>query len=190
MIDLEPTATPQEALPTEVKVLHGWPDADRLLLALRITEARISEISAKYDQQIQEAQEAKAQALSPLIARRDRMEAVLEPFVHGHQDDFPKKRRSLTLVHGVVGFRKGQRVVRYIHGEAHTERLLRVRGHDDCIELRTVLVKDRIRKLPPSELAVIGVAVDQEERYFYDLAEDPPIPYPKPAESAEVPDEP
>lgn len=163
--------------PTEVRVVHEWADADRLLLALRRAEAELVTVGADYDQRIQELQEAKAKALAPIQARIERMDEVLETFGVARREDFSGKK-SLKMVHGVVGFRSGSDKVVLDRPEAEVIELLTMRGHRDCMEIKTTLVKAALKKLPHTERLVCGIRIEADERFYRKLASDPPITYP------------
>ena len=165
-------------IPTEVKKIESWEDADRALLALRVTTAQIEQVSAIYDQRIQEAQEEKSKALKNLQARKERMEEVLEDFSVTNREGLGRKK-SLKLVHGRIGFRKGAARLEFTRDEAHTQRMLKLRNHDDCLHTATEVVKNAVKKLPDSEMQLCGVTLVQEEKYFYELHADPPITYPE-----------
>ncbi len=167
-------------LPSEVRVIHDWPDVDRALLALRVTQAEMDTIGAQFDETIQQAQEAKQKALRSRQARVERMELEIEAFVRDHRDDM--SGRTLKLTHGTVGFRKSPPKVEYSKGEEHTLEMLSVRGlTDSCVVVVNKLDKKALRKLSETEKALCGIKVLTEERFVLKLAKDPPVTYPEQA---------
>lgn len=164
-------------LPTEVRAISTWEDLDRALLAMRVTEARIVETSARYDQAIQTAQEEKSRSLAPLTSRKERMEALIKGFVEEHREGL-KGKKSIKMVHGKVGFRLGNAKTLFASGEEHTIKMLKLRGHIECVVVKEEIDSAALKNLPPSEKGLCGIAVEQRERFYYDLASDPPIVYP------------
>lgn len=175
-----PTITiPADQLPQEVRKVETWEDADRALLALRVTEARISMATAKFDESIQALEEAKSRAVRPLVDRKERMEALLEEFINRARATIKKGAKSQKLVHGVLGFRLGQPSLRFTESKEHTKKLLKIRGHSHCIVVREELDKKAARELPETERALCGMKLVQSESWFYKLHQDPPISYPE-----------
>jgi phage host-nuclease inhibitor protein Gam len=166
-------------LPTEVRVVDTWENLDRALLALRVTEARIAEVSAKFDEDIQIAQEGKSKAITPLVARKERMEAIIKEFAIENRAALGTGRKSIKLVHGKIGFRKGKPKMVLSNGEEHTIRLLKLRGHAECVVVKEEIDKAALKNLPVSEMKLCGISQEQSEAFFYDLATDPPIVYPE-----------
>ena len=168
-----------EELPKEVKVIETWPDVDRTLLALRVARATIEMVSAKFDTAIQVAQEGKAKALKITHGRLERMEKVIEDWVTDHRSGFKPGAKSLVLVHGRVGFRKKPAKMRYLFGEEYTLERLQELKLVDCIKVAAPeIVKDQVKRLAADVLLQVGVAIDQAEGFYYELANDPPIVYP------------
>jgi phage host-nuclease inhibitor protein Gam len=164
-------------LPTEVRVISSWEDADRAMLALRIVEAQIAQEGARFDQAIQEAQERKSKVMGPLQARKERMEKVLEEFATANRTSLGSKK-SINLVHGRIGWRKGNRKLTFTSSEGTTIRMLKLRSHPECIVVKEEIDKAALKNLPPHELALCGIGSEQKERFYYDLSSDPPIVYP------------
>lgn len=176
--------TPQ--LPTEVRVVATWEDLDRALLALRVTEARISETAAQFDQDIQVAQEGKNKAVAPLTARKERMELLIKEFATANRAALGTNRKSIKLVHGKIGFRKGKPKMVFASTEDHTIRLLKLRGHAECIVVKEEIDKAALKNLPPTEKSLCGITQEQGEAFFYDLVTDPPIVYPDVQEATDA----
>jgi len=174
-----PEIQPIEITPNtarEVRSLNQWADCDRVLLALRIADVGAGSISAQYDAIIQDAQERKQRALQPITDRRERMLTRLEEFVRSHRADL--EGQSIKLVHGTVGFRKGQVKVLLPLGEEHTIDRLRSRGHEDCLRTTIEIIKPAALKLPGVEQRLCGVELEQGETFFHKLAKSPAISYP------------
>jgi len=171
-------------LPTEVRVIDSWEDLDRALLAMRVADARIAQEGARYDQVIQAAQEKKSKALSPIQARKERMEVAIKEFAVNHRGDL-KGKKSIDLVHGRVGWRKGHLQLIPSDSEANTIRLLKIRGHVECVVMKEELDKAALKNLPVHERGLCGIKEKQEERFYFDLSTDPPIVYPDSQPEAE-----
>jgi phage host-nuclease inhibitor protein Gam len=161
----------------EVRVLHDWADVDRAMLALRVAEVELASIGAKHDAVIQIAQEAKQAELQPIVSRTERMRERLEAFVEEHRADL--EGRSLKLTHGTVGYRRGNPVVAYERDAAHSMDMLKVRGLDACIAVVEKIDKKAVRGLDETELAVCGISITHDDRFFVRLAKSPVVIYPE-----------
>lgn len=177
--------------PREVRAINGWADVDRLMLALRIADVELGQIAASFDARIADLTEAKQRAVQPIVNRRERMEALAKNWIEEHRAEMLDKKgqpaKSVKLVHGTVGFRKGQ-VSISTEDEEKAIALLEKRGHADCVVTRQALVKDAVKKLEATELFMCGFKLSQEERFYVQLSKSPAITYPTAAEAEPEPE--
>lgn len=166
---------------TDIRVVESWEDVDTALGVLRLADAKQATVAASFDARIQMIQEEKQKALQALIDRTERVGALVEAFVTRRRVDLAGKSatKSRKLVHGIVGFRTGAPKLVFLTSEAATLKLLRARGHTECLVVTESIDKAKVKELPQAERALCGVCVDQEERFFYKLNVDAPVEYPE-----------
>lgn len=182
-------ATPVK-LRQDIRELKSWEDVDVALGILRLTEARVSTITASHDTRIQAIQEEKQKALQSHLDKTERIAALLEAFVRRNRATLGKIKKgqlpkSRKFVHGVAGFKLGNPKLVFGTSEDITKKLLRARGHTACFVIREDLVKGEVKKLPAAEHRLCGVEIRQDEEFFYKLNSDAPVQYPDVAEEDE-----
>lgn len=177
---METTATETKRPRSDIREIRTWEDVDVALGILRTVDARTATINADHDVKIQAIQEAKQKAIQPYTDKRDRIAAMLEAFVRANRPTLGKKpeAKSRKLVHGVVGFKKGNPKLVFVQPEEAVKRLLKMRGHLECVVTTEEVKKDAVKALPPTEQALCGVRVDQGEDFYYKLNTDEPVEYP------------
>lgn len=166
----------------DIRKVETWQDVDRAMGVLRGCDAEMSGIGAEFDQEIAEIQAAKAKALEPLVNKRARVEGLVTEFAEGRRDELGKKK-SIKLVHGVIGWKLGSKAVAFTHSEDRTIQIAEARGLDALLRRKVELDKTAVKKLTAAEQLALGVKITQDERLFIELAADPAIEYP-PAEPA------
>lgn len=176
----KPTAPPPP-LADDVTTIASWEECDQALGALRLTEAALARTSAELDVEIQRLQEAKQLRAAPLLARRKRLEALVEAWCTREKDAFgaPGKPRTRKLVHGTVGWRLTPPKLVFRQPVELVLRMLKVRGHDACVIVAEEIDKSKVAALAPSEHRYLGVQVEQDDRLVLKLATDDLVEYPE-----------
>ena len=169
----------------DLDAITTFEDVDVALGAMRLADARIATLSAEFDVQIQQLQEAKQAAAKPFVDRQAKLALLLEAFCTTNKDAVAAggggkaKGRSRKFVHGVVGFRIGTPKLVLLQELALVIKMLKVRGHDECVVPREDLDKEAVKRLPPAEQRYVGVRVDQDDTFYYKLNVDRPVDYPE-----------
>lgn len=161
----------------DIRKVETWQDVDRAMGVLRGTAAELASVGADFDAQIAELEAQKAKAVKPLVDKRARVEALIMDFAGPRRDELGKKK-SVKLVHGVVGWKLSPKAVAFTHSEQRTIDLAKARGLDSLLKVKTDLDKAAVKKLTAAEQLALGVKITQEERLFVELSESPAIEYP------------
>lgn len=162
----------KDAAPTRT-----WEEADQLMGELRQLDAQLAGLNARFDKRIQQVQAAKASAAEPLVKEKEAAEERLLAFMEAHRGELPKGK-SVKLVHGTVGLRRGSPKVAFQGSEEHTLNALKARGQTQCIRTVESLDKAELKKLSPAELRLVGAAIERGEIVYFKLNDDPIIQYP------------
>lgn len=170
----------------DIRKVESWQDADRAMGVLRGCDSEMNGIGAEFDAQIAEIQAAKAKALKPLVDKRARVEALITDFADGRQADLGPKKKSMKLVHGVIGWKLTPAAIAFTHSEARTIDLAKARDLGSLLRVQVSLDKAAVKKLTLPEQLAIGVKITRDERLFIDLSSDPAIEYPAAAEDGEL----
>ncbi len=183
---MEETTEKKVLIQRDIRKVESWQDVDRAMGVLRGCDAEMNGIGAEYDQQIAEIQAAKAKALKPLVDKRARVEGLITEFAPGRRAELGKKK-SVKLVHGVVGWKLAPKAVAFTHSKERTIQLAEARGLESLLRRDVDLDKGAVKKLTAPEQLALGVKITQDERLFIELAADPAIEYPaaEPAEDGE-----
>lgn len=160
-----------------VTTIATWEGADRALGVLRLIAARLDGVNATFDARIQALQEQKAARAADLLEHRKRIEELLEGFAPGARRSMPATRKSMKLVHGVIGWRKSAAKLKYTTSAKYTMQALKARGHTDCVKVKESIDKAALKKLSDTERAHVGVALVSSEVFFYELNGDPIVDY-------------
>lgn len=111
---------------------------------------------------------------TPLAELDDEIEALvadLEAWAALHKEEFAD-RKSLALIHGVLGFRTGNPTLKTVKGVKwdHVLALLKSAGMRGYIRASEEVDKETIlahrEGIGAAKLAALGMRVDQEERFY------------------------
>lgn len=172
-------STSTQRMQRDIRKVVDWPTADTALGVLRLVDAELAQVQAEYDEQIQQIEAAKRKAVAPLQKKRDRVEELVIDFAETQKGQLPKKARSIKLVHGTVGWRKGAVTVTLIGDEEHTIEQLKARGQFQCVVTTENLDKSEVKKLPASVARQCGITITQTDRLYYKLKNEPIPEYPE-----------
>lgn len=159
-------------------VIDGWPDLDLHLAAMRLTTAEIEAQAAPFDLQIASLQDEKAAACRDRREYLSQLDAAVMTFIVGHKDEIPPGKKSIVLVHAEVGVRLGTARVVMAEDDKTMIPRLREAGLTRCLNEKTEISKNEIKKLAPEQLEELGIAIEQSESPFYKLHESPLVVYP------------
>lgn len=138
------------------------------------TDAAIRKMEAEMDQKIADVRKKYEQSLTEMKeSQEDRMKQV-HMWAENNRDDFDDKK-SLDLVHAVIGFRTGNPAVKAQKGFTLVSclNLLKKNNHTQFIRTKEELDKEAIlaKRTDAETLAIIGEAgleISQTETFFID----------------------
>lgn len=136
-------------------------------------DARISKINSEMDLAFAKIREKNQEQLATLEQTRDTAFEKLQQFAVENPDIFGK-RKSVELVHGVIGFRTGTPKLKPKKGFQWAGILELVRNHsilNRYVRVTEELAKDKLladREEPEvaAHMGDVGVYVDQDERFY------------------------
>lgn len=146
-------------------------DVDQALAKLRELHAAMAMINAQHDDEARQRDEARAIELRPIEQTVEALNAAIAAWVEANRGQLQGRR--LRLVHGAVGYRKGGLRVEYARSPGATLEALRARGRTDCILVTEAPDAHALKLLSPQELALVGVTLTSEERFYIELTAGP-----------------
>jgi phage host-nuclease inhibitor protein Gam len=175
-----PTPTP---IPTDIDSIASWQDVDVGMGVLRRTDAELSRVAIDVDEQIAQLEATKLEQSAPLVARRDRIETAITEYSNAHRAEIKLPAKSVKLTHGVVGWKKAAPKVELAGTEEATIKLLKLRGHTECIRVTEEIDKKKLLDLGSGEARLCGVTITQTERLNIKLNQGKLVEYPVADES-------
>lgn len=155
----------------EPPMLKSWDEVNLSLAEIGEYQRIIEEIEGRMQAKISDAKlEAEMQA-RPHQEAIKRLEATIQLYVEANRDDMGK-RKSLTLNFGQVGYRKSTRLIipRAAAKVVDIINRLKRRGMLDCIVTPPAkLDKNALAKYPVQELVEMGVGVDVQDVFWYEV---------------------
>jgi phage host-nuclease inhibitor protein Gam len=135
-------------------------------------DARQQRITAKMDVEITRIREKYQDELAKLQDQKDKAFEVMQTFAMENRDELFTKKKSLDMVHGILGFRTGTPTLKTRKGFtwAAVTNLLK-EFLPSYVRLKEEPAKDKLiadRDVPEVQEAFphIGVYVDQDETFF------------------------
>jgi phage host-nuclease inhibitor protein Gam len=136
-------------------------------------DAKISKINSDMDLQFVKIREKNQDTLSALEEQRDTAFEKLQVFAEKNPDLFGK-RKSIELVHGVIGFRTGTPKLKLRKGFQWGAVLELIKNHSIMSRyIRTTeevakdkLLNDREEPEVLAHIGDVGVCFDQDERFY------------------------
>lgn len=150
-------------------------DAEVLMGELHACAIQLGQRKLAMEEQIQRIRAAYEIELTACAEELARMETDLESWARLHPEVFPAGRRSIEMIHGVLGFRETPPSIRLRKGvkEDHVIDLLATNGLGGYV--RTVKEIDRSSLLADREaigeekLAALGLRVAQDDKFYVEL---------------------
>lgn len=163
----------------DIRKVESWEDCDRALGVLRGLQAELGLIGSDFDERIALLQQQKQRASQALLDRQERIEDLVKGFATKNREGATKKgAKSLKMVHGSVGWKKGNPQITFHKSEEYTLNLVQKRGLDSLTNIKVTLDKSALKKLTPEEQRSLGVSIAQDELFFIKLSDDPTVEYP------------
>lgn len=148
-------------------------DMEAAIRELCFTSVRLDETTARMNEALARVREQFEPELAALQQTHDELFDQANAWADAHPDEFAT-RKSITLVHGTMGYRTGQPALKTIRGQTwdsvlaflkvNLPQYIRVVQEVD----REALISDR-ETLGDENLKTLGMRVDQAERFFIDL---------------------
>lgn len=172
-------AAPAPRIQRDIRKVETWEDCDRALGVLRGLQAELGLIGSDFDERIAILQQQKQRASQALMDRQERIEGLVKIFAGANREGATKKgAKSLKMVHGAVGWKKGNPQITFHKSKEHTLGLVLKRGLSSLTNTEVTLDKAALKKLTPEEQKALGVGVVQVEQFFIKLSDDPTVEYP------------
>lgn len=152
--------------------------AETLLFELAQAESRKKELSGEIEQKIQKIRDSYAGKLDPLnIAIEDRQKQ-LQFFAEKNKDEMFSKKKSIDLIHGIIGFRMGTPKLKTKKGFTWAAVLEMCRTKaPEFIRTKEELNKELMLASREDEkifakIDEVGALVDPDETFFIKLKEE------------------
>lgn len=158
-------------------LISSYEEADKKLLELSRIEAGLAKKEADLNSRIQSLKEKYDAETADVRAQKNLIEQDIQAFCLQNKADF-LKQRTKKLVHGVIGFRTNPPKVNILNRKFTTKTVLEFLKK--LFEDRYVRMKEEIDKesiladysqgiIDDSKLAGVGLRVDQDETFTYEI---------------------
>jgi len=151
-------------------------EADSALAALAALDREISRIEIEMNEGIQAVREAGDEAAAPYRQKREQIEAALATYATvGKETLFTKGKRSLKLIHGIIGFRASEEVktlpkIKWADVLLNLKAMAkRCAGVSHCIRIKEEPDKEALRQMPKSLQAEAGVRIVAKDTFYYEV---------------------
>lgn len=81
--------------------------AEQALAEFALTDALLCKLTAEMDEEIHEIREKYSKQTESYQERHTELQEMLQAFAEKNKDAYFSKKRSLSMQHGMIGFRKG-----------------------------------------------------------------------------------
>lgn len=149
-------------------------EAEAVLGEYAQVDAKLQKINAEMDSQINKIREKYVNEITSLNANKERLIDELQHFAETNPDHF-EKRKSIEMVHGVIGFRTGTPKLRPLKKctwasitealKVHLPNYIRTVDEPDKVKLLADRDDERVMKLMPK----VGCEVVQDETFYVEL---------------------
>ncbi len=153
-------------------------EADKALAELAKLNRKLALIDSAMNEDIEAARARANELAGPIRADRDAIEGALKTFTTVGKDTlFSKKKKSMTLVHGILGFRASDELKplpKFTWGQVlgalkgMGERL-QAKGLPTCIRIKEEPDKEALRQLPEDLRAEAGVRIVPKDTFYYEI---------------------
>jgi phage host-nuclease inhibitor protein Gam len=158
--------------------IRSFTDADQTLLKIADCEQHLQRQEAEMNEQIQKIRDAFEMNSYLVRTTKSLLEKELEKFCITNKDEF-EKVRSKDLVHGVIGFRitppKLAPLNKKYKWDTILELIKRFKWSSPFVRTKQEVDKEGLlaaysaKEIDDAKLAVLGIKVDQDEKFFADV---------------------
>jgi phage host-nuclease inhibitor protein Gam len=161
----------------DLEILTNYQAADKHLHEIGINESLIAKKEAQMNEQIQNLKERFNEETKDARAKVLTLSKEVETFCMLNKKDFDKKR-TRTLTHGIIGFRTATPKVALLNRKYNWKTVLEL--VKKVFDGKYVRTKEEVNKdellsavsqsiLSDEQLAAIGMKVDQDEKFMYEI---------------------
>lgn len=159
----------------EIPTINSIEEADNLLREIAEQKRQIELLNLEYKDKVDSLKKTVAAQCEPLLEKITIREQALIRFGESKKNELFIKKKSLNLNFGVIGFRSSTSIktLRKITWEqvlgflkSSTDSALAA-----CIRVKQEVDKDALRQLPAEKIAEAGCKLEQNDTFFYELAE-------------------
>lgn len=157
--------------PKNAMTITSLDAADAALVELAKLEREVKMIEICLDEDLEEARKKADELAAPLREKRALLEAALTTYATAGKETLFKKKakkRSLKLVHGVIGFRSSDEVTTLpkVTWEEVVEKL-KAMNLPECVRTKEEPDKKALRKLPEDLRTEAGVSIEPKDTFYY-----------------------
>jgi len=151
-----------------IKKIEDLDQANEALKEIALCELKLKEIDADALKKITRIKEE-----AERIGKDDRetiaaLGNALAVFGEYEKTDLFKKKRTLSLTFGDIGFRKSSK----ISVKKTTIDLLKKFKFNEAIRTKETIDKDELKKWPKEKLTQVGAKLKEEDTFFYETKKD------------------
>jgi len=162
---------------SDVQILSDYNAVDKHLFEIGCNESFIAKKEAQMNEQMQKLKERFNEETQDARAKVKVLSEEVETFCLLHKADFDKKR-TRNLTHGVIGFRTATPKVALLNRKYNWNTVLEL--VKKVFDGKYVRRKEEVNKdellsdvsqkvLSDEQLAAIGMKVDQDEKFMYEI---------------------
>lgn len=155
----------------EAPKLMSWDEVNLSLAEIGEHQREIEAVEADMQKDIDDAKLAAEMAARPHQEAIKRLEASMMDYVDAHREEMEGKKTKV-LNFGSTGFRKSSKVM-LPRAKGLLQELidkLKARKMTDCIITQPDKIdKDALKKYPADELVALGVGLDVQDTFWYEV---------------------
>lgn len=158
--------------------LRSWDDVNQALLEIGQQKVFIGKQEAQLNKDIELLREGCDQKVCEPLKKITALEADIELFCQEHKNEFNSKKKSIKLMHGMVGFRnvkpKVSLLSKKFKWEYAVDGLKKLFGKKylrSVPEINKTLILENYscKKISDEKLAEAGLRIEQGENFYYDI---------------------
>lgn len=148
-------------------------EADVMLSEIAARKRNVELIKSGLNESIDALKVKAAAESAPLLQEVEVMEQVLARFAEANKETLFAKIKSRALSFGEIGFRASTKAV-LLNRKWTWERVLNALKEKalGCVRTKEEVDKDALRGLKPEELESVGVKLQKDDGFYYELKEE------------------
>jgi phage host-nuclease inhibitor protein Gam len=148
-------------------------EADAILADIAARKRNIELIKAGLNEGVDALKVKAAAEIAPLSQEVEALEQALARFGEANKDTLFAKIKSRALAFGEIGFRASTKAV-LLNRKWTWERVLKALKESalGCVRTKEEVDKDALRGLKPEELETVGVKLQKDDGFYYELKEE------------------